>query len=86
MYAPVGALLYDATLDGTSVPIGGGIDRDRPVWTVKIDLDQLATRVLVLDFSEDTVQGSTPTISAPPMANRMDARAGYDLTCGVEPE
>ncbi|CAB4964762.1 MAG: DUF4012 domain-containing protein [Actinobacteria bacterium] len=86
VYAPVGALLYDATLDGTPVPIGGGIDRDRPVWTVEIDLDRLATRVLVLDFSEDTVQGSTPTISAPPMANRMDARAGYELTCGVEPE
>lgn len=86
VYAPVGALLSDATLDGRSVPIGSGTDRGRPVWRFEIDIDRLATRVLVLRFSEDTVPTATPTISAPPMANRMDARAGYDPTCGVEPE
>ena len=86
VYAPVGALLSDATLDGKSVPIGSGTDRGRPVWRFEIDVDRLATRVLVLRFAEDTVPGATPTISAPPMANRMDARAGYDPTCGVEPE
>lgn len=81
VYAPIGADLVSATIDGEPVQLTLGSEGQRPVWWTSVPINRDQQREVIVDFSEPTVLGVEPRVIPQPMVRDELVTITPDPTC-----
>jgi Protein of unknown function (DUF4012) len=88
LYGPVDAEAALVTLDGKDADVSTGQERDRPVWSLDVELKPGQTRSVTFQLLQPVTRGQQSAIEAPrvllqPMALPARARAIKGGACGA---